>query len=114
MEINTEFSSTFYIYLIASFCAQLPCVFDLRPRLILLSSKNFVDMGTFHNFELGKKNKNCWGQALCLLKTASRGGYFFNLHDGVKGKDEFGLKNLGNTSVIGVAGSGKTMLLSFL
>lgn len=100
--------------LVAAFCSQLPAVFDLRPRLLLLSSKNFVDFASFHNFETGKRDKNCWGEAIAILKTPNRQPYYLNLHDSNIKKNEFGEKNLANTSVIGTSGSGKTMLLSFL
>lgn len=100
--------------LVAAFCAQLPAVFNLRPRLTLLSSKNFVDFATIHNFETGKRDNNCWGEAISILKTPNKQPYYLNLHDSSILKDEFGDKNLANTSVIGTSGSGKTMLLSFL
>ncbi len=100
--------------LVAGFCAQLPAVFELRPRLTLLSSKNFVDFATLHNFETGKRDHNCWGEAISVLKTPNKQPYYLNLHDSSLLKDEFGDKNLANTSVIGTSGSGKTMLLSFL
>ena len=100
--------------LVAAFCAQLPGLFDLRPRLTLLSSKNFVDFATLHNFEEGKRDQNCWGEAIAILKTPNKQPYYLNLHDSSLLRDEFGDKNLANTSVIGTSGSGKTMLLSFL
>ena len=100
--------------LVAGFCAQLPAVFDLRPRLTLLSSQTFVDFSTLHNFETGKREQNCWGEAISILKTPNKQPYYLNLHDSSLLCDEFGNKNLANTSVIGTSGSGKTMLLSFL
>lgn len=100
--------------LVAGFCAQLPAVFELRPRLILMSSQNFVDFATLHNFDMGKRDQNCWGEAIAILKTPNKQPYYLNLHDSNLLRDEFGNKNLANTSIIGTSGSGKTMLLSFL
>lgn len=37
-----------------------------------------------------------------------------NLHNSLLNKDDFNEKNLGNASVIGTAGSGKTMLMTFI
>jgi type IV secretion system protein VirB4 len=48
------------------------------------------------------------------LKTPSGGAYYMNLHNSMLNKDDFNEKNLGNTSVIGTAGSGKTMLMAFI
>ncbi|HGV3663880.1 TPA: ATPase, partial [Escherichia coli] len=47
-------------------------------------------------------------------KTPSKQAYYLNLHNSVLFKDERGEKNLANTKVIGTAGSGKTMFLSYL
>lgn len=100
--------------LFGSFFAQMPAVFDLRPRLSSMTSRHFVDLASFHNFESGKRDQNCWGEALAILKTPNKQAYFLNLHESKLGKDEFGEKNNASTSVIGSTGSGKTMLLSFL
>ncbi|MDF22646.1 VirB4 family type IV secretion/conjugal transfer ATPase [Salmonella enterica] len=98
----------------AAYFAQLPAVFNLRPRLSAISNANFVELASFHNFYQGKRDKNCWGEALAILKTPSKQAYYLNLHNSVLFKDEIGEKNLANTKIIGTAGSGKTMLLSFI
>ncbi len=98
----------------AAYLAQLPAVFNLRPRLSPISNANFVELASFHNFYQGKRDKNCWGEALAILKTPSKQAYYLNLHNSVLFKDEVGEKNLANTKIIGTAGSGKTMLLSFI
>lgn len=98
----------------AAFCAQLPGVYQLRPRLSPISSQNYAEIASFHNFYTGKRDLNPWGEAIAILKTPSRQPYYLNLHNVTLHKNEMGDKTLANTSVIGTAGSGKTMLLSFL
>ncbi|MBS0847042.1 VirB4 family type IV secretion/conjugal transfer ATPase [Citrobacter sp. JGM124] len=98
----------------AAYLAQLPGVYTLRPRLVPISSQNFAELASFHNFDSGKRDNNPWGEALCVLKTPSGGAYYLNLHNSMLNKDDFNQKNLGNTSVIGTAGSGKTMLMAFI
>lgn len=98
----------------AAYLSQLPAVFHLRPRLSPISNVNYVEMASFHNFYQGKRDKNCWGEAIAILKTPSRQAYYLNLHNSTLFKDEVGEKNLANTKVIGSSGSGKTMMLSFL
>ncbi len=100
--------------LAAVYFAQMPGVYTLRPRLVPLSSQNFVELASFHNFYSGKRDKVPWGEALAMLKTPNGSGYWLNLHNTLLGKDDFNEKNLGNTSIIGTAGSGKTMLMSML
>lgn len=98
----------------AAYFSQLPAVFHLRPRLSPVSNVNFVELASFHNFYQGKRDRNCWGEALAILKTPSKQAYYLNLHNSVLFKDETGEKNLANTKIIGTAGSGKTMLLSYI
>lgn len=98
----------------AAYLAQLPGIYTLRPRLVALSSQNFAELASFHNFSAGKRDSNPWGDALCILKTPSGGAYYLNLHNSLLGKDEFNEKHLANTSVIGTTGSGKTMLMTFI
>jgi type IV secretion system protein VirB4 len=98
----------------AAYLAQLPGVYTLRPRLVAISSQNFVELASFHNFYSGKRDKNPWGEAVGILKTPSGAAYYLNLHNSLLHKDEFNEKNLGNASVIGTAGSGKTMLMAMI
>ena len=46
----------------AAYLAQLPGVYTLRPRLCPISSQNFAEMASFHNFQKGKRDKNPWGE----------------------------------------------------
>lgn len=98
----------------AAFMAQMPGVYHLRPRLAPVSSRNFVELASLHNFYQGKRDQNPWGEAVAILKTPSGSPYYLNFHHSTLFKDELGEKNLGNTMVIGTAGTGKTMLLSFI
>ncbi|RMR11217.1 hypothetical protein ALP90_200130 [Pseudomonas amygdali pv. ulmi] len=100
--------------LIPAFCAQLPGIYHLRPRLAPISSANFAELASFHNFYTGKRNRTPWGEAIAILKTPSKQAYYVNLHNVDFFKDDFNEKNLANTVVFGTAGTGKTMLLSFL
>lgn len=98
----------------AAYFAQLPGVYALRPRLVPVSSQNFVELASFHNFYAGKRDKNPWGEAVCVLKTPSGAAYYLNLHNSLLGRDDFNEKNSGNTAIIGTNGSGKTMLAMFI
>ncbi|MDT3268703.1 VirB3 family type IV secretion system protein [Pseudomonas amygdali pv. morsprunorum] len=97
-----------------AFCAQLPGVFHLRPRLAPISSKNFSELASFHNFYTGKRDKAPWGEAIAILKTPSKQAYYLNAHNVDFYRDDFDEKNLANTAVYGTAGVGKTMTLSFM
>lgn len=97
-----------------AFCAQLPGVYHLRPRLAPISSANFSELASFHNFYTGKRKKAPWGEAIAILKTPSKQAYYVNLHNVDFHKDDFDEKTLANTAVYGTAGVGKTMTLNFL
>lgn len=98
----------------AAFFAQLPGVFHLRPRLALMSSQNFVDFESFHNFMPGKREGVPWREPLAQLKTPSGGHYDLNLHNTLMGMNDEGKKPLAHTDVLGQAGSGKTVLLMWM
>jgi type IV secretion system protein VirB4 len=100
--------------IISSYFAQLPCNFSIRPRVSLISSKNYASFISFHNFPNGKKNKNCWGDAITTLKSRNGTPYYINFHEIKRGKNDFNEKHLGNTLIVGASGSGKTVLQLFL
>lgn len=96
----------------AAFLSQLPGVYDLRPRLVPVSSQNFADMASLHNFHTHKREGNPWGEAIAILKTPAGGNYYLNLHNSQANVDEFNEKTPGNTMIIGSTGTGKSTLLA--
>ncbi|HIF6613809.1 TPA: VirB4 family type IV secretion/conjugal transfer ATPase [Serratia marcescens] len=98
----------------AAFCAQLPGVYHLRPRLVPVSSQNFVELTSLHSVMSGKRDKTPWGEAIVIAKTNSQAPYYLNVHNTMMGQDDFNRKTTGNVKIIGTTGSGKTVLLTFL
>ncbi len=98
----------------AAYYAQLPGNWRYRPRVARLTSQNFAGLASFHNFMAGKRDANPWGPAVTLFKTPSGQPLYFNYHACRVDEEAFDKKLLGNTSVIGQSGSGKTVLLSLL
>lgn len=88
----------------ASFFAQLPGNFSYIARRSLISNKNFAGFASLHSFPNGQKEDNHWGNAITLLETTSGTPYWFNFHE----------RDVGNFTVIGPTGTGKTVLLTFL
>ena len=88
----------------AAFWAQLPGNFAYIARNALISSRNYAGFASFHNFAVGKAIGNRWGPAISLLQTTSQTPYYFNFHR----------LQVGNFTVCGPTGSGKTVALSFL
>lgn len=68
------------IALPATFFSQLPSNFAIRPRINLISSINYSSLIGLHNFSMGKRDKNCWGDAVSVLKTPNKQPYYFNFH----------------------------------
>ncbi|WP_438852037.1 VirB4 family type IV secretion/conjugal transfer ATPase [Brevundimonas nasdae] len=87
-----------------TFWAQLPGNFKYIVRKGLVSTSNFASLASGHNFPTGEAEGNHWGQALTLLETTAAGPYYFNFHT----------RDLGNFTIIGPTGSGKTVVLNFL
>jgi len=87
-----------------AFWAQLPGNFGYIARRALVSSRNFVGFASLHNFAVGQKDENRWGPAISVLETTSQTPYWFNFHR----------RQVGNFTVVGPTGSGKTVALGFL
>lgn len=87
-----------------AFWAQFPGNFQYIARRSLISTANFAGLASCHNFPVGQATGNHWGDAITLLETTSAGPYYFNFHRG----------DLGNFTVIGPSGAGKTVVLGFL
>lgn len=97
-----------------AYAAQLPGNWRDRPRVAKLSSRNFAGMSSLHNFNVGKRDGNSWGEAVTILKTPAGQALYFNFHEIDQDRDTFDEKALGNTQIIGASGGGKTVLALFL
>lgn len=98
----------------AAFYAQLPANWRYRTRLANISSLNFLGLSPLHNFAVGKKHDNPWGECITTLQTTNGQPYYFNFHATHPAEKSFGEKAIGNTLVIGKSGTGKTALINFL
>ncbi len=87
-----------------AYWAQLPGNFSFIARRSLISNANFAGFASLHNFPAGKALGNHWGPAITRLETTSGTPYWFNFHE----------HDVGNFTVIGPTGFGKTVLLTFL
>ncbi|YBV96211.1 VirB4 family type IV secretion system protein [Phyllobacteriaceae bacterium JZ32] len=87
-----------------AFWAQLPGNFSYIARRALISSMNFAGLFSGHNYPSGQKDGLHWKRPIALLETTSQTAYHFNFH----------VDDVGNFTVIGPTGSGKTVALSFL
>ena len=87
-----------------AFWANLPGNFCYIARRSLISNKNFASFASLHTFPAGSKTGNHWGEAITRLETTSGTPYWFNFHE----------RDVGNFTVIGPTGTGKTVLLTFL
>jgi len=88
----------------ACFWAQMPGNFAFIARKAEISTRNFAGYASLHNFPQGQLSGNHWGDCVTLLETTSGTPYAFNFHH----------HDLGNFTVIGPSGTGKTVVLCFL
>lgn len=96
------------------FLSQIPGNWKYAQRNAFLSDEAFFGMVTWHNFGGGKLRGNPWGDAVTTFLTPSKQPFFFNLHVTDQNIDATGQKVLGNTTIIGQSGSGKTVLEAFI
>lgn len=101
------------IALPASYFSQMPCNFAFRPRIHKISTANYSSLIALHNFSSGKRDKNCWGEAVCMLKTPNKSPYYLNFHQSNNNKDDFGELFLANSLILGQSGGGKTVFMNF-
>lgn len=87
-----------------AFWAQLPGNFAYIARKAVISSKNFAGFTSLHNYPSGKPEGNHWGPAISVFETTSQTAYYYNHH----------VRDIGNFTVVGPTGSGKTVFLSFI
>lgn len=95
----------------AAFFAQLPANWKYRTRVAGITSLNFSNFASLHNFIVGKREGNPWGSAVTRLKTISGNPFYFNFHKSPPAANSFGKKLAGNTVMIGATGTGKTVAL---
>ncbi|MGO4701111.1 VirB4 family type IV secretion/conjugal transfer ATPase [Dyella sp. 2RAB6] len=98
----------------SSYYSQFPANWKFRTRLANVSSLNFLGLSPLHNFALGKKENNPWGDCVTTLQTTNGQPYYFNFHATHPGENSLGEKAIANTMVIGKSGTGKTALINFL
>lgn len=98
----------------AGFWAQLPGNWSWRPRPVPITSYNLLCLSSLHNQMTGKPAGNPWGPAVTMLKTRTGSPFFFNFHASTVDVDELGKRRPGNTMLIGMTGTGKTVLQGML
>lgn len=86
------------------FWGQFPGNEHFVVRRALISSANAAGLISMHGFPMGRAKGNHWGDAVTVLETTAGTPYFFNFHE----------SDLGNFTVIGPSGSGKSVVLNFL
>ena len=87
-----------------SYWGQLPGNVDYIIRKSIINTLNLSGFAPMHNYPIGKKYGNYWGEHVTVLDTTSGTPYFFSFH----------VRDVGHTIIIGPTGAGKTVLMNFL
>lgn len=106
--------TTISIALDAAFYAQLPSNFVYRPRVVVITTRNFSAFCSMNNFVIGKAKNNDWGSAVIPFTTLGGCPFYFSFHASRLQDDARDKRNLGNTTIIGKSGTGKSVLMSLL
>jgi type IV secretion system protein VirB4 len=93
-----------------AFFAQIPGNHAYIARASLITSHNFVDFCSLHNYQTGFREGNKLGEAVTLLETPSKTPVWFNYH----GRGSKTNPPIGHTLVLGSSDAGKTTLVSFM
>ncbi len=88
----------------ATYFAQLPANFEFFTRSATINTLNLAGFASLHNYPIGHKHHNHWGDAVTVFDTTSGTPFFFNFH----------VRDVGHTTIIGPTGAGKTVLMNFL
>lgn len=87
-----------------SYWGQLPGNSDYLVRKSTINTLNLAGFASMHNFPIGKRSHNHWGEFVTILDTTSGTPYYFSFH----------VRDVGHTLIIGPTGAGKTVLMNFL
>ena len=87
-----------------SFWGQLPGNLDYVVRKSTINTLNLASFASMHNYPLGKKDGNHWGEYVTIFNTTSGTPFYFSFH----------VRDVGHTLIIGPTGAGKTVLMNFL
>ncbi|RAP36657.1 hypothetical protein B1207_07590 [Legionella quinlivanii] len=93
-----------------AYWSQIPGNHAFIARASLITSHNFVDFCSLHNFDTGFRNGNHLGEAVTLLETPSKTPVFFNYHSQSSKTNPA----KGHTAIFGATNAGKNTLVSFL
>lgn len=89
---------------LSAFLAALPAGYPYNLRKLVVSNRNFVDMGLWFVPSEGERQNGFLGaSSLVTLETEDQSLYHFNFH----------VQDVGHTLVLGPTGTGKSFLVNF-
>jgi len=95
----------------ACFLAQIPGNHHFITRASLITTHNFTDFCSLHNYQTGFKDENHLRGAVTVLETSSKTPIYFNYH--ARGGDKVNPAP-GHAAIYGATNAGKNTLVSFL